>query len=86
MPKKSGPDLTAARDILRNSGDATATALCKAIGIPPNTRRRWYLRKALEAAPDIYIDRWVKHETVKGNEHRYEPVFSRIPADCPRPE
>ena len=86
MPNPKSDYVIAARKRLREQGDATVSQLCEEVGIPLGSRRREYLKKALNLAPDVYIDRWVQHETVPGNRHRWEPVFSMIPEDCPRPE
>ena len=79
-------DTVAARKWLRENGDATTSQICKVLGIPSGSRRREYMKKALDKAPDIYIDRWVQHQTIRGRRHQWEPVFSIIPEDCPRPE
>lgn len=86
MSRPINEDTIAARRRLREKGDATVSQLCQEIGIPLSSRRREHMKKSLERAADIYIDRWVMHQTISSNRHRWEPVFSIIPEDCPRPE
>ena len=92
MPTPFSADTLAARKLLRESGDATVSQLCREVGIPPSSRRREYMRLSLERASDVYIDRWVRHETAGRNRHPWEAVFSILPEncppqeDCPRPE